>query len=293
MSSQSSGAQAPGPSPVLDPNIGNDLQAYLVAQAYLNEMRNKLLAMAAELKHMKNVMYGVVMVMNQFQEVSGAKVRVFSAVENLASDMRSEASGGEGAMNGIFDGGSSTQKNTDGNGNLSLEKSGLGKDKKPDSIGPPSKDKPVRLKPPKPNQNQIDEAKKLYEELQQLQAFLDYEKSLGKNSVIDANTIQNLQDAITQIKSTFGSSWGDFKKMAQELINWSFESRAGVFSPELKQLQFNFQQLDQGTSAFSTTTNTRLQFEAEQFKQFLGIDETSMQSYQKWDASMIQNQRSN
>lgn len=233
------------PEPVLNPDIAKDLEAYMLAMQMLQEARQKLLAMAAQLKHMKNPMYGVMMIMNQFQEISGDQVRVLSAVDNIDSDIRAEVNDAQGATNSMS------------GGMMSI--------------------------------NGKNDAEKLIEFVKQLEAFLKSQS--GGNGVIDGATLKNLEDALDSIKKVFGKDWGNPDAMAKDMNTWVNESNNGTYSPELKNLQFAFQELNQSSSALSTVTNTKLQFETQMFQQFLGIDETTIQAYQKTDASMIQNQR--
>ena len=242
------------PLPVLNPQLSKDLLAYLEAMELLQEMRQKLKEMAAGLKHMKNVMFGVVEIMNMFQNIEGGKIRALSAVDNIASDIRSEVSNAQGGVNAI-----------------------AGADNKNGSTTP--------------TKAEIADAKKFLDFINQIQAFIDAHG--GAKGVIGNATLKNLQDAVNNIKKQFTNDWGNPKYMAIDILRWVKESKSGKFAPELKNLQFGFQQLNQTVSALSTTTNTNLQFTSEMFKQFLGIDESAMQSYQKGNLQMVQNQRSN
>lgn len=235
------------PEPVLNPELARDLEAYMEAMQMLQEARKKLLAMAAQLKHMKNPMYGVMMIMNQFQEISGDKVRVLSEADNVASDIRNAVSNAQGTTNDMA------------GGAISLK-------------------------------NWKSDAEKLIQFVKQLQAFIKYEA--GGKGVVDSATLKNLEVALKNIKDQFGKDWGNPAKMAADMNTWFNESQKGTYSPKLKNLQFAFQQLNQSTSALSTSTNTRLQFTTEQYKQFLGIEETTIEAYQKTNAAMVHNERS-
>jgi len=242
--------------PPLSPQIKKDLEAYMEAMELLQQDRAKLKAMAKQLGHMKNTMYGIVEIMNMFQNVEGAKVSAFSSLDNVDSDVRSQITGAEGAVNAIAGAGGKT--------------SGVHHT---------------------PTIKQDLEALKLVLYVKQIQAFMDREG--GKNGVIGSGTLKNLQEAIDNIKTQFGKAWGHPQKMAALIDSWVKGTKGGKFSPQLKNLQFGIQQANQTVSAMSTSTNTQLEFVTNMFKQFLGIDETAMQSYQKGNLTMIQNQRSN
>lgn len=253
--------------PPLSPQIKKDLEAYIEAMELLHQDWAKLKAMAKQLGHMKNTMYGIVEIMNMFQNVEGAKVSAFSSLDNVDSDIRSQITGAEGEVNAIAGG------------------KGTGHD----GLTPTTK--------------QDLEALKLVLYVKQIQAFMDREG--GGSKVIGKATLKNLQEAIDNIKTQFGKAWGHPQEMAAQINKWvyytSHASGTGPnqklipahFSPQLRNIQFGFQQANQTVSAMSTSTNTQLEFVSNMFKQFLGIDETAMQSYQKGNATMIQNQRSN
>jgi|GEM_PF-6423925 len=241
--------------PPLSPQLRKDLEAYMEAMELLQQDRSKLKAMAKELGHMKNTMYGIVEIMNMFQNVEGAKVSAFSSLDNVDSDVRSQITGAEGAVNAMAAG---------------------------KSAGTPGHD---------PTKKEVAEAAKLVAFVKEIQGFMDREG--GGSKVIGKGTLKNLQDAINNIKSVFKTAWGNPTAMAERMNEWTAGTKGGRFSPELKNLQFGLQQANQTVSAMSTSTNTQLEFVTNMFKQFLGIDETAMQSYQKGNLTMVQNQRSN
>lgn len=232
--------------PALNPQLRKDLEEYLLDMKLLQEELQKIKKMAAELKHMKNVMYGVMMIMNEFQTYQGQKVKALSDLDNVDSDLRAEVNDGQEGMNGM---------------------SGTN--------------------------NSASEAKKLIEFVKQIQAFIDREAGKGGKGIIDKATLQNLENAIHSIKEAFGKDWGNAAEMAKDVKWWIEQSKNGKYFPALKNIQDAFQELIGSTSALSTSTNTELDFTTKLFQQFLGIDETTMQSYQKSTASMVQNQRSN
>ena len=234
----------------LSPNMKKDLEAWLEAEMMLQQMREELKKMAAGLSHMHNVMYGVMEIMNDFQNIEGAQIRGLAAVDNLDSDLRGAVTGAQTGFTGAVSG-----KNTN----------------------------PTM-------------AQKLIDEIKEIQAFINYEKDqglLGKKTVMDKATLSNLQSAIDGIKAAFGSSWGNATEMATEAQSWANQSGTGKYNPNIKNVQDNLQTLNQTTSALSTATNTQLDFTTKEFQQFLGIDESAIQAYQKLDSTTIHNQRSN
>ncbi|MDN3505970.1 MAG: hypothetical protein P0S96_01930 [Simkaniaceae bacterium] len=254
------GSKAPSsaPQPVLpplSPQIKKDLEAYMEAMELLQEDRAKLKEMAKQLSHMKNVMYGVVEIMNMFQNVEGAKVRSLSAVDNIDSDIRSQVTEGQGSINSITSG--------KGTGHDGLT----------------------------PTLKQKLEALRLVLFVKQMQAFIDAHG--GAKGLVGKSALAQMQDAINKIKGAFGKDWGNPKDMAALLLSWVHDSHSGTAVPQMKDLQFGFEELNQQVSALSTVTNTNLQFTSEMFKNFLGIDETAMQTYQKFNLQMVQNQKSN
>jgi hypothetical protein len=241
--------------PPLSPQLRKDLLAYLEAMELLQQDEKKLLEMAKHLSHMKNAMYGVMEIMNMFQNIDGAKISALSALDNVDSDIRTQITGAEGEVNA-----------------MSGEK----------STGKPGHD---------PTKKEVEQAKKLVAFINSIQAFLEQEG--GNSKIMGKGTLSNLEDAIKNIKGVFKSSWGNPKEMAERMNEWIAGSKKGKFSPELKDLQFGLQQANQTVSALSTSTNTQLEFVTNMFKQFLGVDESAMQAYQKGNLTMIQNQRSN
>ena len=238
----------------LSPNIKKDLEAWMEAQEMLQQMRKKLKQMAAGLSELGgNVMFKVMEIMGMFQNIEGAKVRGLAAIDNLDSDLRSAVSS---AQTGFI--GSKTGYGGNGDGTKM--------------------------------------AQQLIDMIKELKTFINYEKSQsaqGKKTVVDSSMLKNLSSAITQIQGVYGSAWGNAKEMAGDAYNWVQKAKGGKYAPELKSMQDGLQTLNQSTSALSTSTNTQLDFVTKEFQQFLGIDESAIQAYQKLDASMIHNQRSN
>ncbi|NGX38523.1 MAG: hypothetical protein K1000chlam2_01697 [Chlamydiae bacterium] len=234
----------------LNPNIGKDLEAWMEAENMLQQMRKKLKAMAAGLSNMSNVMYGVMEIMGMFQNIEGDKVRGLSAIDNLDSDLRSAVSG---AQTGFV--GSKTGYNGNGVGTKM--------------------------------------AQQLIDMIKEIKTFIKYEKSQGaqgKKTAVDGSMLKNLSSAITQLEEPYGSAWGNASKMAGKAYTWVHKAKNGKYSPELKTIQDGLQTLNQSTSALSTSTNTQLDFVTKEFQQFLGIDESAIQAYQKLNAAMIHNQ---
>ena len=236
--------------PILNPQIGKDLEAYLEARMRLKMAEAEVKKLAAMLGSMKNVMWGVQEFMAAVMGMQGDQIGGLAAVDNLDSDLRSEVGSGESTFNGIENGGSNFGK-------------------------------------------KVSEAKKLIQLIDQMEAFLKYEKSLGNKSVFGQGAIKNLQDAINSIKSTFGGHWGQPSVMADLIAGWVRAEKKGKYEGPLKTIQDAFQTLNQSTSALSTTTNTQLQFKTNEYKQTMGMDESIIEGYMKSLSAMVNNQRSN
>lgn len=146
----------------------------------------------------------------------------------------------------------------------------------------------------KATKQDLKEAQQMLKILKDIQAFIDKEeKADKKDQVADPASLKTLQNAINQIKSAFGSDWGDPSKMVAKIHSWIEDAKKGKYESGMKTMMNGFQTLTQTVSALSTTTNTRLQFTTEQFKQFMGIDEDSLQAYLKLISGTINNQRTN
>lgn len=239
-----------------DPTLAQDLQAYMEAQLQLQQDKDLLQKLLLMLHTMKNSMYGAQLVINQMMTINGDKVASLSAVDNIDSDLRGMLSRAQSDYNDIIDGSSGQQ-----NGN--------------------------------PSPAQIASLKDMVATIADLNAFLDWQKSLGPNSIIDGNDIDNMQNAIAGIKGVFQGSWDDINEMGCLMNTWVYNQNTGQTSTEMQAIQNNFQTINQSTSALSATTNTSLQFTTEQYKQFMGIDQSAQDSYLKGNLASIQNQKSN
>jgi len=135
------------------------------------------------------------------------------------------------------------------------------------------------------------QAKKMYDALNKLKAWLENQKALGNKSIMSPDSINNMLDAIKGVATEFGKSWGDPAKMVATMKAWEAKSKDGKSSPDLKNVQDQFQTMNQTVSAFATTTNTQLQFQTEQYKQFLGIFNDVNSTYLKFVGTMVRNQK--
>lgn len=240
--------------PVVGKQFYKDLEAYEMAMQLLHKVEKEIKKMAAGLSHVKNVMFGVTEIMNEFQNVEGSKVRVQSDVQNIDSDMRKQVTEAQGIIN-KFQGGVASN--------------------------------PHKITP---------QEKQAMEHLCSLIHTINDELGMLKNtpSLKASAFVQNMEEGIKSIKDAFKGSWNNPMHMADELVvAVEDESHQGWYSPMIKNIQFGFQTLNQTTSALSTSTNTQLQYATDMFKQFLGIDETSMEAYQKLNLQLIQNEKSN
>lgn len=241
-----------------------NIEAYEEAMSELNAARKELKKMAAGLSHMKNVMYGVMEFMNMFQNVEGAKVKALSDVQNIDSDLRSQISEAQGDVNQFESGvGHSTFMNLN-----------------------------TQITPKEKAQMQS---------LMNLVDMLNFEVKIlqGVKGLSSSSVVKNIEDGIGSIKGAFqwpgskGSdqnAWGSPTRMAHYLHFFVQQAgKEGKYSSNLKNLQFGFQTLNQTTSALSTSTNTNLQFVTAMFKQFLGVDESSMKAYQEMNSKIINN----
>jgi hypothetical protein len=135
------------------------------------------------------------------------------------------------------------------------------------------------------------QAKEMYDALTKLKAWLENQKALGNKSIMGSDSINNMLDAIKGVATEFGKSWGDPAKMVATMKAWEKQATDGKNSPDLKNIQDQFQTMNQTVSAFATTTNTQLQFQTEQYKQFLGIFNDVNSTYLKFVGTMVRNQK--
>jgi len=230
--------------------IDKDMKAWLEAQERIKEAREMLNKLLLALHTMKNSLLGVREVMMAMMSMQGDTVAGFSAMDNVASDMRSDITNAQGQVTNIA---GSTES-------------------------PEKKDAA---------------AQKLVDLIKHLEGFLKSQSTSG-NPIIDSDSIKNMQTAINNIKAPFGSDWGNARRMEGHINTWVIHARdTGVASPELKQVQDNFQTLNQSTSAFSTTTNTSLQFNDEQYKQDLTMASGANKTYIDLVSAFVRNQKAN
>lgn len=245
----------------LSPAIQKDLRAYLDAEIALREKEQAIEKLAAMLHTMKNVFYGIQMLMMDMMDMGGARLSGLADVDKIESTLRNLFSDAQDHMNGA-----------QGKGYLH-------------------------------NKEIQKDLKKIVEIVDGVKAFLLKQQKEGKKSVFDGATTKNMLSAINNIQGAFGKDWGHVghaslkpnggSGMTREMVKWYRLVCDGKTPPQLKTIQDGFQTFNQSVSALSTTTNTRLQFRAEQFKQFMGIDKNTIESYSKLIRAEVNAQRSN
>lgn len=247
--------------PQLNPQIAKDWANYEASLEQYQADLKEIQRLAAALSHMKNPMFGIQEVMGAVMNMSGDQIASLSSLDNLDTDLRNLLQGAQSSYNGILGGSGST---TD------------------------------------PTKAQIADAQQMTNDINQLEAIVKWQQSLGDKSAFDSGTLNNLESAINSIKGAcvdgYGDSiWGNASLMARQfnIANNPIGNGGGTYSPMLKAISDGFQTINQSVSALSTTTNTKLQFTTEQYKQCLGIDQSSIQSYLKLTAAMIQNEKTN
>lgn len=241
--------------PELNPQIAKDLAAYEIAQEEYQYYCQEIKQLAAALATMKNPMFGVQEVMNAVMDMNGAQISSLSAIDNIDTDLRNMVGAAQDGFN------SAMNDNSD-----------------------PSN-------PNKVTPQQVQDGEKIKTNIDQLEAFLKWQQSLGKNSIIDSGTLDNMLSAISSMKGAIGpNDWKDPGAIAHDINGWT-SANNGQYSPQLKAFQDAFQTLNQSTSALSTSTNTQLQFMTQNYKQYLGIDQSDIQAETKLTSAMIQNQK--
>jgi hypothetical protein len=94
-----------------------------------------------------------------------------------------------------------------------------------------------------------------------------------------------------------GNSWNDKpgtpagSGIADAILWGVHQQNGGQYSPVLKGISDGLQTVNQSVSALSTSTNTKLQFQSEQYKQGLGILSDLEQGVEKEMAKYIQGQQ--
>lgn len=242
--------------PVLNPQIAKDWNDYEISLEQYKADCEEIKRLAAALASMKNPMFGVQEVMGAVMNMSGDQISSLSSLDNLDTDLRNLLQGAQNGFNGAIN------------------------------------DKSDPSNPNEPTSQQTKDGKEILDNIRQLEAFIKWQQSLGGNSAFDSGTLNNMLSAINNIKSVFtgNNSWGVPGAMGWR-VNYFASQPNGNYAPELKTIQDGFQTLNQSTSALSTTTNTKLQFTTEQYKQYLGIDQSTIQAYLKLTAAMIQNEK--
>lgn len=148
-----------------------------------------------------------------------------------------------------------------------------------------------------PTSGDVTEAQNMMNEINGLQAVLNYIKAYNKanpdHPMMDPTMVKNLQDAINNITGPFGSAWtnNDASAVAKDIQQWVNSANSGSVDGGYKTLVSAFQTLNQTVSALSTTTNTMLQSQVELVKQLLGIMEAVNQSIVKLTLTEVNNQK--
>ncbi len=145
---------------------------------------------------------------------------------------------------------------------------------------------------PKNVKERTEMTKKMMDIINELQAFVKEQEGAGKNAVVGPADLKNIQGAIDSIKSPFGSNWGKPSKMGADILDWTSDNKKGAYTKQLRGVTNGFQTLNQSVSALSTTTNTKLSYEVEQFKQVMGMMESDNQLILKTQMTEVGNQRS-
>ena len=113
------------------------------------------------------------------------------------------------------------------------------------------------------------------------------------NFPVDPSTKANILDALKDIKDSFGADWGSGAGVAADLNAWG---KVDPSNPQpsafLKDVSNDLQTINQSVSAMSTTTNTQLQFQTEQYKQIMGTFNDMLKTLIQQNATPIQNFKS-
>lgn len=255
--------------PLLNPQLAKDLQAYELAQEQYKADCKEIQQLAAALASMKNPMFGVQEVMGAVMNMSGDQISALSSLDSVDTDLRGLLQGAQNAFNGL-----GNDAPNMGNGKVDPKDVAYGQT--------------------------------ILDNITQLENFVKWQQSLGDKSPFDSGTLDNLSSAIQDIKGAFDikgapSAWGNPGAMAGDIMTWVNQSNngsgggngGGTYAPQLKAITDGFETTNQTVSALSTTTNTQLQFTTEQYKQYLGIDQSSIQAYLKLTSAMIQNEKTN
>lgn len=249
--------------PVLSPDLSKELAIYEQDMEILAEVKAKLKALAKSIKNHGNVMNEVIQVFSLYQDDQAAQIRSLSAVDQIDSTLRSKFSQAQSDWNAMASSGTSA---TDGK----------------------------------------KAAADMVKQIQEIEAFIKYEQGLGDKSVIDQPSLKNMQSAIDSIKESFGTdgivgkngkftpNWGHPAAMEAVVAEWLKDmKKSGLNIPGMKSIQDGFQTCNQSVSELSSTTNSRLQFVENQYKQGLGEENAAIQAYQKMNANTVRHFTSN
>jgi hypothetical protein len=251
--------------PELNPQTAQDWAAYENAINQYGIDLKEIQKLAAMLVHAKTQfgynMYQVMELEDAVNNKGGDQVGILSATENFDTDLRNLLQDAQNNYNGLL---------------------GDGKDYA------------------EPTPQECADAEKFKQDIDQLQAILDWQQSPScKNPIIDKGTIDNISSAIKNIKDAFGDKWNDQPGtspglgIAGSILFAVNQQNAGKYSPLLKSISDGLQTVNQSVSALSTSTNTKLQFQSEQYKQGLSQLQAVIESETKLTAAMIQNEKSN
>jgi len=249
--------------PQLNPQTAQDWAAYENAIAQYNLELKDIQKLAAMLVHAKGQfgynMYQVMEVVDAVNNKGGDQVGILSATENFSTDLRNLLQDAQNNYNGL-----------------------LGATNSPDE--------------PTPQEDAM--AEKFKEDIDQIQAILDWQGSPScQNPIIDKGTLNNINTAIQNIKDAAGTTWNDLpgappgSNLAENIMTAVSNQNGGQYSPMLKGISDGLQTVNQSVSALSTSTNTKLQFQSEQYKQGLGILSDLEQGVEKEMAKYIQGQQ--
>lgn len=250
------------PQPILPPDVAADYKAWQQAMEAMGLDLEELHKLLLALKTMKNALFGCQEVINQLMTVNGDKVAGLSAVDKFESDLRTILQNAQSDYNNAIN-------------------------------GYDNKDNKDIVPTPTPQQDAY--MQDMFAQINSLQAILNWQSSLPPDQqILDSGNISNMQDAISNISTAFGSSWGDGTAMAGQVNLWVFDIyNGGSPNPDQQNVTNGFQTINQSVSALSTTTNTDLQFTTEEYKQYMGILQSTQDAYLKFTAQSVQNQKTN
>lgn len=245
--------------------ITRDCEQYKLAEQELKKIRKEIKQLAANLSHMKNIAYGLVTFFDLNSEMGDTKLKVVASVDNFDSGLRTIANKAQGTINQAAQ--------------IAKEMAGLKK-------GSPEWEKL--------DGKLVGKMKDLVSEINQLHGILLIAKSKG---MATADGIKPLIDAIKQVTSSFNGNttggedhWGATYNMALAFAAASQGPKSGEYSSMWRSLNDGMQQTIQGVSSMSTSANTQLQFESEQYKKSIQMEQTAMQAEQSMTKSAVNNQ---